>query len=112
MVGMWRTIYSWCGWDYPEKPTEETLRCRKEMLIQIRKSKLKLKPIVENNDKALEQKEPVKAKIKRKRKKKKKRQDSISSASGSEYQPLLDNIKAPLPLIRSESKYIQKKRLI
>ena len=43
MVGTWRAIYSLCGWEYDNSPSKETLRVRAEMLIQIRKNRMRLK---------------------------------------------------------------------
>ena len=43
MTGYWRMVYRIFGWEYPiQKPSDKSLKIRREMLVQIRKSKLKL----------------------------------------------------------------------
>jgi len=75
MVGTWRTIYSLFGWNYPEHPTDKTKQVKREMLIQIRKSKMKLNK-TKGYTEVKGQIKPVKVKGFRRKKKKKKRTSS------------------------------------
>lgn len=47
-MGYWRNLYNLLGWEYPETPKEKTLQNRNELMIQIKKSRLKLKPTPKN----------------------------------------------------------------
>lgn len=42
MTGWWRFIYKQFGWDYPESPSEKTLRARNDTLKLIRENNIKL----------------------------------------------------------------------
>lgn len=71
MVGWKRYFYSILGWEYDERPSQETLNSRKELLKQIKKSNLKLNNVCEVKD--YPQIIPSKTKIKKKRRGKKRR---------------------------------------
>jgi hypothetical protein len=75
MVGWKRYFYSIIGWEYDERPSQETLNGRKELLKQIKKSNLKLNNVCEVKDNP--QIIPTKTKIKKK-KERKKRKKSIN----------------------------------
>jgi len=71
MVGWKRYFYSIIGREYDEKPSQETLNGRKELMKQIKNSKLKLNNVLDVRE--YPQIIPSKTKIKKKKKKSKKR---------------------------------------
>lgn len=62
MTGWWRFIYRKFGWNYPESPSQETIRARGDCLKKIRDNNFILKPANTTKEKTTKKKKKKKKK--------------------------------------------------